>query len=127
MKKIFPILIALFCISSVSFAQTQESDINQSVKEALEEVNKAIEKIEIPEIDVEKIIEEVEAALPTKEQMEDIKEGVQSAIKEIEKIDLSGIEAVLRDLEDIFSDFEIDIRKDKDSKKDDSKREKKDF
>lgn len=91
--------------------------INKEWKEAMQEVEEALQDIEIPDVDIDRIMEEVRDAMPTREEMDSYREIVSDAVREVKNIDFSELEEALndlgRELENIFQDRHYDKSKSK--------------
>ena len=122
MKKLLFLFLLLPACSMVSFAQsetkTDKKEIEKSIDEALREAAEAIRSIEIPDIDFKEIAKQIENAIPSKEEMQEIKESVEIAIETVEQLDLSFIDEILREVEEAMEDIDIKIK----TKKEDSKK-----
>jgi hypothetical protein len=114
----FALTISLNVFSQAD-EKKEERSLNKEWREAMEEVENTLEDIEIPEIDVDRIMAEVREAMPTREEMNSYKDVIRKAVNEVKKIDLSELEQALnelgRDLEDIFHEHQTP--KDKEKKK----------
>jgi hypothetical protein len=114
----FELTISLNVFSQAD-EKKEERSLNKEWREAMEEVENTLEDIEIPEIDVDRIMAEVREAMPTREEMNSYKDVIRKAVNEVKKIDLSELEQALnelgRDLEDIFHEHQTP--KDKEKKK----------
>lgn len=108
----FTLIFALTLIAT-GFTQTttkeeEPESFNREWKMAMEEVARALEEIEIPEVDVDQIMEDVKKSLPTREELDSYKAEITDAVREIQKIDLSEMERVLdelaKELDQIFDD-----------------------
>jgi Tfp pilus assembly protein PilO len=108
MKKII-VLLSLALYVSGTYAQVEErkesQTLNQEWKQAMEEVEDALKNIEMPDIDVDKIMDDVKRAMPTREEMDSYKEVISDAVKELKKIDLSELESALQDLQIELNDI----------------------
>lgn len=121
MLRLILTLTTVLILSVAGFSQTTEkkesSSANKEWKEAMEEVEKTLEDIEIPEIDIDRIMDEVRASMPTREELNSYKDVISDAVREIKKIDLSELERALEELGDelgdIFSDRHPEKEKDK--------------
>ncbi|MCB0666194.1 MAG: hypothetical protein KDC80_10245 [Saprospiraceae bacterium] len=86
----------------------RETDLNRELKEVMKEVEEALDEIEIAEVDVDRIMDQVRESMPTKTEMNDYREIVRDAVRELKNIDLSELkrtmEEVGRELEDLFQD-----------------------
>ena len=86
----------------------RETDLNRELKEVMKEVEEALDEIEIAEVDVDRIMDQVRESMPTKSEMNDYREIVRDAVRELKNIDLSELkrtmEEVGRELEDLFQD-----------------------
>ncbi len=125
MKKVI-VVLALALPVSITFAQKEEESsspkekkehsLNQEWQEAIKNAEEALRNIDIPEIDIDQIMADVRAAMPTKEQMESYKDEVADAVRELEKVDLSELEEAMRELryelKDIFGDWDKDRHED---------------
>ncbi len=131
MKKLVAVICLVGCLGSITFAQAEEKkgkkdrhqteiSIDREVKEAMKAVEEALANIEIPDIDIDAIMEEVEEAMPTHEELESYRDVIVDAMEDLQDIDLSPIEEALEELAEMFEDIEIDIKhdRDKDRKKD---------
>lgn len=121
MLRLILTLTTVLILSVAGFSQTTEkkdsSSANKEWKEAMDEVEKTLEDIEIPEIDIDRIMDEVRASMPTREELNSYKDVISDAVREIKKIDLSELERALEELGDelgeIFSDRHPEKEKDK--------------
>ena len=117
MKKILFTLSVILLTGGITFSQTEKKEtpkketdrsINHDWQEAIKDAEEALRNIEIPDIDVDQIMEEVKDAMPTREEIEDYKHIVAEAMGELKNIDLTGLEEALEELRkelgDIFSD-----------------------
>lgn len=101
------LLVLLF--AGISNAQSNEENknipLNREWKDAMKEVEKALEEIEIPDLDLDQIMVEVRQAMPTQEELKAYQEIVQDAMRELQQIDFTELEktleAVGRELKDI--------------------------
>ncbi len=116
-------LATVLILSVTGFSQTtekKETTVNKEWKEAMDEVEKTLEDIEIPEIDIDRIMDEVRASMPTREEMNSYKDVITDAVREIKKIDLSELERALEELGnelgEIFGDRHPEKEKDKSKK-----------
>ena len=108
-KLIITLTLMLSCMLvgfSQSDADKDQQSLNQEWKKAMREAEKALEDIELPDIDIDKLMEEARQAMPSREEMESYKEVIAEAVRELKKIDLSDLEDALheigKELEDIF-------------------------
>jgi len=92
---------------------TQEEKIEQELKEGLSEVKESLKQLEIPEMDLEKIVQEIEKVMPSQEQLTSAKAIMIDAVEEIEKIDLEPLMGVLQDLKSIFEEHANSLSKTK--------------
>ncbi len=124
MRKILFTFCALFVAAGMTFAQVEEKttpkkdkSINHEWQQAIDEAADALRNVEIPDIDVDEIMEDVKEAMPTREEIADYKEIVAEAVGELRNIDLSGLEEALAELRaelgDIFEDHNDERRKEK--------------
>jgi len=107
MKKYLLLICLVFAMSPFLIAQqedTQEEKIEQELKEGLSEVKESLKQLEIPEMDLEKIVQEIEKVMPSQEQLTSAKAIMIDAVEEIEKIDLEPLMGVLQDLKSIFEE-----------------------
>ncbi len=129
MKRILCTLLAVLLAAGITFAQKdkeptqKEGTLNQEWQEVIKDVEETLRDIEIPEVNVDEIMEEVREAMPTRAEMDEYKEIVADAVGELKSIDLSELEDALhelrRELGDIFSDQDWDDRdRDRSNKKD---------
>lgn len=117
-------ILAVF-LTAFGFSQAdqkkEDKSLNREWKEAMAEVEETLDNIEIPDVDVDRIMDEVREAMPTKEELSSYKDVVREAVQEIKKIDLTELENALdelgRELEDIFRDHRPDKNKDKSKEK----------
>ncbi len=124
MLRLILTLTTVLILSVAGFSQTTEkkesSSANKEWKEAMEEVEKTLEDIEIPEIDIDRIMDEVRASMPTREELNSYKDEITDAVREIKKIDLSELERALEELGEelgeIFSERYPEKEKDKSKK-----------
>lgn len=108
-------------LSMTVFGQANEKkedrSLNKEWKEAMEEVETTLNNIEIPDIDVDRIMAEVREAMPTKEELTSYKEVIRDAMREVKKIDLSELEEALNELghelENIFHEHQVPKGKEK--------------
>jgi uncharacterized protein YpuA (DUF1002 family) len=114
---------ALF-LSITGFGQANENkedrSLNKEWKEAMEEVESTLENIEIPDIDIDRIMAEVRDAMPTREEMNSYKDIIREAVSEVKKIDFSELEEALNELGEELENIlhEHHTTKDKAKKKD---------
>jgi Fe-S cluster assembly scaffold protein SufB len=121
MLKLTLILNTVLILSVAGFSQTTEkketTSVNKEWKEAMGEVEKTLEELEIPEIDIDRIMDEVRESMPTREELNSYKDEITDAVREIKKIDLSELERALEELGDelseIFGDRHPEKEKDK--------------
>jgi hypothetical protein len=112
----FSVTLFVFCILSTNAQSTRIDidididEISSFVNEALKDLRISLNEIEFPEIEFSELEIEMKAALPAKEDMETIKDEMQSCINEIKKIDLSGMQEALKEMTDTLKDLDIDIR-----------------
>ncbi|MCB0688501.1 MAG: hypothetical protein KDC53_18305 [Saprospiraceae bacterium] len=114
MKRLYFTLTLLLSFSMMAFSQTepekQEPSLNKEWKEAMEEVENSLKDIKIPEVDVDRIMDEVREAMPTREEMESYKEIVADAVGELKNIDFSELERAMnnlgKELENLFKDHQ---------------------
>lgn len=116
MKKYLLLICLVFAMSPFLIAQqedTQEEKIEQELKEGLSEVKESLKQLEIPEMDLEKIVQEIEKVMPSQEQLTSAKAIMIDAVEEIEKIDLEPLMGVLQDLKSIFEEHANSLSKTK--------------
>lgn len=103
-----------FCVLSTNAQSTRiEIDIDEitsSVNEALKDLRISLNEIEFPKIDFSELAIEMKAALPTKVEMETIKDEMQSCINEIKKTDLSEMQEALNGMSHTLKDLHINFR-----------------
>ena len=101
-------------------------EINMTISEVMDDLKETLSNIKLPEIDLSDLKIEIEEALPTEEEMEDIENEIRICLKEIEDIDFSELKEAMREVEEALKDLEIDIKIDEKSDKKQQKK-KKDF
>lgn len=116
MKILLTLCALLLASSSNVFAQQEEptrSQWEKEMKEAIEKVTETLGNLEFPQIDMESLIIDIQAEMPTKEEMNLHKEKLSEAIKKLKEIDLNHIEQYVEDLEEelegIIEDHDIEI------------------
>ena len=122
MKKFTLTFVFAAFLISLGFGQSgqkkEDRSLNREWKEAMEEVEETLDNIEIPDVDIDRIMDEVRQAMPTKEELSSYKEVVREAVQEVRKIDLTELENALddlsRELEQIFRDHRPEKNKEKD-------------
>jgi hypothetical protein len=95
-----------------AFTQTTKEEepesFSQEWKKAMEEVARTLSEIEIPDVDVDQIMDEVKQSLPDREELDAYKAEIADAVRELKKIDLSEMERALdelaKELDQIFND-----------------------
>ncbi|NND33868.1 MAG: hypothetical protein HKN76_14860 [Saprospiraceae bacterium] len=110
MQKFAITFILILCCVIIGYTQNDASEkdnsLNKEWKEAIQEAEKALEDIQMPDIDIDKLMDEARQAMPTREEMESYKEVIAEAVRELKKIDLSELEDALdeigTELENIF-------------------------
>ncbi|MDH3649061.1 MAG: hypothetical protein OEQ53_05220 [Saprospiraceae bacterium] len=111
MYRIIMGLFFVLALGLVASAQSKELEkkedqkekiLDADWKEAMKDVEHAIENLQIPDLEVEKIIHELEEVMPTKVEWDHLKTGLKETVKELKKIDLSEIEEALKELEGVF-------------------------
>ncbi len=126
MKNLLLGILIVGLSSSIAMAQTAEPEkdtatISMEWEQALDEMELTLEKIEIPRIDVDSLVEEVRKVMPSKEEIEEYKDVVQEVIHEFKKIDLSELEIAIKnlnlELQDIFGKINNDPGKDLEKEK----------
>lgn len=130
MKRILFTALTILFAAGITFAQKEdkeptqrEGSLNQELQEVIKDVERTLRDIEIPEVNVDEIMEEVREAMPTRAEMDEYKEIVADAVGELKNIDLSELEEALHELRielgEIFSDHEWNDRDRRQSKKED--------
>lgn len=111
MIRVIYVLTLMLLSFGIGYSQNdskREIDLDRELKEVMKEVEEALDEIEIAEVDVDRIMDEVRESMPTKTEMNDYKEIVRDAVRELKNIDLSELkrtmEEVGRELEDLFQD-----------------------
>jgi GTP1/Obg family GTP-binding protein len=107
----FTFIFTLTLIAT-GFTQTTKEEepesFNQEWKMAMEEVSRTLREVEIPQVDVDQIMDEVRKSMPTREELDSYKAEIADAVREIQKIDLSEMERMLdelaKELDQLFSD-----------------------
>lgn len=121
MKKLILSLAFILTLFAISNAQSKSNHVDRAtidrdIKEAMKEVQIALDEIVIPDISkdvefalkeakraIEEIdMEEIKRALPTQQEMEHYKDLVKDAVKEVEEIDFSAISEMLQELGELF-------------------------
>ena len=106
---------------SFGFAQQEpakeKKHIQKDWEEAMEEMHRALDKIEIPEIDLDSIMNIVEETMPSRKQMDSLKEVMEDTLEEIEKIDMSFLDEIFKNLEQVFDEMEHELHNSKNKAK----------
>jgi len=112
---LFTTVLSFIIGTSIVHAQSndtrQDKNANNEIQRALEEVERSLDSIEIPDIDLQGIMDQVKASLPTSEEMakhqEVVRDALKDVVKEIKKLDFTELENALKDIGSIFDDLQI--------------------
>ncbi len=111
LTSILSLLMGMSLIHAQSTDSSPDRNINDEIQSALEEVERSLDNIEIADIDLQGIMDQVKASLPTKEEMvkhqEVVRDALHDVVKEIKKIDFTELERALQDIGSLFNDLDI--------------------
>ncbi len=79
----------------------------------MEEVEEALNSIEIPAVNVDEILNEVKRHMPSREEVAAYKEVVRDALREVRKIDLTHVERALERISEVLSDIREEHRRER--------------
>ena len=118
MKNTILLLLALLCSSTFLIAQqdNKNQEWEKELEEAMEKVSEAIKNIEIPQIDMDSvmadidfdaIMEDAKANMPTQEEMEMHRRKWTEAMAELEEVDMTRFEEAMKRMEAELKEIDL--------------------
>lgn len=99
--------LVLLMLNFSSYAQ-QSKEVKVELDKALKEMTKALEDLDLEHLINEEIFAKIEELKPSKEQINKIEDLMETSIESLNKIDLSGIEELIGEIEMSLDEIDFD-------------------